>query len=193
MLFPMAILSMDQESDRHFLERLYLTYRTLMFRKALSILRDPYDVEDAINDVFLRLADVVPLLRSMDCCTLRAYLVSTIRNASYNLAQRRLIKERHSVYDSEGLILSAQPARDNIEDEILRGEQIETLKQALSRLPDREFTVLSMRYFEEAGDLEIARALDISPKSVRTYLTRARRRLNEIMKEMTGDGKQSNE
>ena len=72
-------------------------------------------------------------------------------------------------------------------------EQIETLKQALSRLSDREFTVLSMRYFEEAGDLEIARALDISPKSVRTYLTRARRRLNEIMKEIKGDGKQSNE
>ena len=152
-----------------------------------------YDVEDAINDVFLRLTGVVPLLRSMDCCTLRAYLVSTIRNASYNLAQRRLSKERHSVYDSEGLILSAQPARDNTEDEILRVEQIETLKQALSRLSDREFTVLSMRYFEEAGDLEIARALDISPKSVRTYLTRARRRLNEIMKEITGDGKQSNE
>ena len=41
--------------------------------------------------------------------------------------------------------------------------------------------------------MEIARALDISPKSVRTYLTRARRRLNEIMKEITGDGKQSNE
>ena len=61
MLFPMAILSMDQESDRHFLERLYLNYRTLMFRKALSILRDPYDVEEnlhlLIDQSFLTVVD----------------------------------------------------------------------------------------------------------------------------------------
>ena len=40
-----------------------------------------------------------------------------------------------------------------------------------------------MKYYEELSDREIARLLGINSGSVRTYLTRARRKLGDILKE----------
>ena len=60
---------------------------------------------------------------------------------------------------------------------------IRQMADALLRLPDRERELLRMKYYEELSDREIARLLGINSGSVRTYLTRARRHLGDILKE----------
>ena len=55
--------------------------------------------------------------------------------------------------------------------------------QALSSLAENERMLLTMKYLDGASDEDIARKLGIGTASVRTYLTRARRRLCQAMKE----------
>ena len=58
------------------------------------------------------------------------------------------------------------------------------LYQALKQLPRRERTLLKRKYMDEAPDKEIAKELGVAPASIRTYLSRARKHLREIMEEM---------
>ena len=54
----------------------------------------------------------------------------------------------------------------------------------LKQLPRRERKLLKRKYMDEAPDKEIAQELGVAPASVRTYLSRARNHLREIMEEM---------
>ena len=72
---------------------------------------------------------------------------------------------------------------ENAEAGLLRADEAEAMADALLRLPDRERELLRMKYYEELSDREIARLLGINSGSVRTYLTRARRKLGDILKE----------
>ena len=49
----------------------------------------------------------------------------------------------------------------------------EKLLQAISRLPERQQTIVKMRYFENRSGEEIARQLGITPGNVRVMLSRA--------------------
>jgi hypothetical protein len=48
-MFPAAIMTIEDDDDRAFMERVYLDYRNLMYHIACGILRDHYGAEDVIN------------------------------------------------------------------------------------------------------------------------------------------------
>ena len=51
LMLPMAILMIEDESDRVFIERLYMEHRFLMFKKAFEIVRSPFAAEDIVSEV----------------------------------------------------------------------------------------------------------------------------------------------
>ena len=53
-------------------------------------------------------------------------------------------------------------------------------------LPPREKDALMMRYFQQLSDLEIADALGIAPVSARALISRARKRLRNLLEEGRG-------
>ena len=55
---------------------------------------------------------------------------------------------------------------------------------ALLKLPEKDCTILRMKYFDLLTDKEIASYLEIKTDSVRYYLTLARRRLKSVLSEM---------
>lgn len=94
-MIPIMLLSIGDESDRSFFERLYMDYRLLMLRKAYAILNDYHEAEDAMNLAWLA------LLREFDSCSLRSYIVSTIRNTSLNLLRQKSCDIRASYVRNE--------------------------------------------------------------------------------------------
>ena len=48
MFIPVAILSIGNEDDRAFMVRLYVDYRWLMYKVALSVVREPQLAEDMV-------------------------------------------------------------------------------------------------------------------------------------------------
>ncbi|NLG58001.1 MAG: hypothetical protein GX540_06285 [Clostridiales bacterium] len=80
-MFPIILLTIEDERQRSFMEQLYLTHRSSMYRTAIEILRHPQDAEDVIQTVFLSLCEKIPRLMQMSCHTLRSYIVISTRNA----------------------------------------------------------------------------------------------------------------
>lgn len=173
------IASIESESDRQFIEDIYLHYRGSMYRKALSVLRNPHDANDAVETAMLKLIDRIDLLRSCNRASLRSYLIPCAKNAAIDHMRR----DAHlkSFGDVSEMPDSADP--EAIESGLLRADEAEAMADALLRLPDRERELLRMKYYEALSDREIALLLGINSGSVRTYLTRARRKLGDILKE----------
>lgn len=48
-MIPLAILRIENEADRAFMQKLYLDYEQMLYSRAYHILKSKNDVEDAVN------------------------------------------------------------------------------------------------------------------------------------------------
>ena len=83
-----AILAIENESDRNFIERLYVQNYAVMLQKAKGILKSTQRAEDAVEAVMLKLIDRIHLLRGCNRASLRSYLVSCAKNAAIDRMRR---------------------------------------------------------------------------------------------------------
>lgn len=85
-IMPLSILAIEDDSDRAFMEQLYLDHHAAMKRTARRILHHPEDAEDFVQSVCIALCKKVSLLREMECNSLRSSKIfspSIIENEGY--------------------------------------------------------------------------------------------------------------
>lgn len=182
-ILPLIILAIENDGDRAFMEKLYLDHYRLMRAAARKVLLTVEDVDDVVNEALVRLIDKIPLLKALECYTLRAYVVSAVRNTAINWIVRRDRRARHA-FLTDDETLSSLPSEDGAPDaSILQREDAESVKQAILRLSERDRLALTMKYFDDLSDAEIARVLGVGRNSVRPMLMRARRRMREAIAE----------
>ena len=74
-------------SDREILEELFSAHRDRVYRLCMARLKDPYDAEDAVQEVFIRAARYVDMLRT-EPDPIR-WLSTVARNICYDEQRRR--------------------------------------------------------------------------------------------------------
>lgn len=174
-----AMLAIESESDREFIERLYAQNYAAMFQKAKGILKGSQQAEDAVEAAMLKLIDRIDLLRGCNPPSLRSYLLACVRNEAISQL-RRDGKLYHG--DAEEA-LRAQPDGDEAVDAgLLHREQVQALARALKRLPERDCLALRMKYYDGMSDAEIGAVLGVKPGTVRSLIGRARRRAFELLR-----------
>ena len=181
-MLPLFLLKIESLDDRAFMAQVYLDHHQLMHKKAAAMLGDPQSAEDVVADACIALIGKIPLIRQMDCYTLRAYIVSTVRNTAINLIARRSRQAGHAYLSEQAPELEDESAEQPL-DLLIRREDVEALKGAIRRLGQRDRLLLTMKYFDEMSDGEIAGVLGIGVDSVRPCLMRARRRVQDRLRE----------
>jgi RNA polymerase sigma-70 factor (ECF subfamily) len=131
------------------------------------------EAEDIAQDVMLHLWQ---LRRELDRYrSLEAVAVQAARRLTYNLHRRQPL-----------LPLTGQEQCDKVgadpSQQLVEREDDEWLQLRLSQLPSTQHAVLYMRQVEHRSSDESSRLLGISEASVRTLLSRARRKLLEEIK-----------
>lgn len=174
--FPLMLLLIENEEDRRFLEEVYLSRYRLMYAQALLLLRSPAAAEDAVSESMLALAKKIPLLRSLPCNKLTAYVVITVKHLALNQLRKR--KREDVTWDGE---MEDRAAPGETEDGVMAQAGVERIKDAICALPEREKEILMMKYFRELSDDEIAGELKIRPVSVRVAVSRARAHLKALL------------
>ncbi|MCM3290937.1 sigma-70 family RNA polymerase sigma factor [Paenibacillus sp. MER 180] len=178
----------EEEKDQDFLIDLFYQYYPLMRKKAYEVTNDYNVVDDLIQDVFLKLIPKTPLLRTMEYCKRTSYIIYSIRNMGVDYIRA---KERQkllvSTAQTEDMINRLPDSQLSVEELIFRREDRQEMFSKLSKLTDRDITLLYYKYNMDLKDSEISRKLGIPVNNVRQYLTRARRRaLNLLKKEVRG-------
>ena len=152
------------------LEALVSQYSGTLYRVAFSVLRNPADAEDAVQEAFLR------VLRHRDTLNEvrdnRVWLIRIVWNIV--LDRKRRAKTRPETDDVSELA-RVLPATG------LSAEQLASAAQhhahvlaCIDQLPAKERQVLMLSAFEELTSVEIASILGITESSVRSRLFRAR-------------------
>jgi len=180
MFIPVAILSIGNEDDRAFMVRLYVDYRWLMYKVALSVVREPQLAEDMVSQTLCEMIDNLEKIRAVDCCKLRGYIVSFVRNVSVDFVRKRDRQGKYFFLTGEEAEVAAE---DSVDENLIRMAEIDALKRGLARLSENDRLLLTMKYFDGLSDEEIAARLGVAKASVRTFLMRARNRLCQRLKE----------
>jgi RNA polymerase sigma-70 factor (ECF subfamily) len=162
---------MNQQSLRadDCLEDVIKVYSNMVYRQAFSYTRNKTDADDIYQEVFLRYIKKKPQFESEK--HREAWLIRVTINCCK--------KMRVSAWKNKIV-----PLEDNI---IFESEEENSLHYELMKLPVKYRTVIHLFYYENFSAEEIGSILKQKPSAVRMQLTRARRRLKEILKEEYDD------
>ena len=166
-----ALLRMERAgAEEATLATLVSQYAGTLYRVAFSVLRNPADAEDAVQEAFLRVlrhSDMLAEVRDQ-----RVWLIRIVWNVV--LDRKRRAKTRPET-DDVAELARVLPCKG------LSAEQIASAAQhhahvlaCLEQLPAKERAVLMLSAFEELSSVEIAAVLNITESSVRSRLFRAR-------------------
>lgn len=181
---PIVILQIENDDDRLFVAELYQEYKYIMFKTAYNIVEDTHTAEDLVQECCITIIDNLDRIRCVERCKQRAYIVSIVKNTSINYVVKRNRRSKYSFLSENGQLFDRTISDERVDDRLLQESDIDSVRMALLKLPEKDCTILRMKYFDLLTDKEIASYLDIKTDSVRYYLTLARRRLKSVLSEM---------
>jgi RNA polymerase sigma-70 factor (ECF subfamily) len=147
-------------------------YSGLLYRVALSVLHNPAEAEDVVQDAFVRVLQRQHELAAI--LDLRPWLV----RIAWNLALDRTRRARPNQMDD--LFAASLVAADLPADQALaEARQIKQVLRAMERLPKQERQALLLSAMDELSTVEIGAVLGRSESSVRSLLFRARAHLRQ--------------
>jgi RNA polymerase sigma-70 factor (ECF subfamily) len=164
--------SAERAVDEPGLTVLVRDYSGLLYRVALSLLHNPAEAEDVVQDVFVR---VLQRRRELaDIIDMRPWLV----RIAWNLALDRVRRIRPQQMD-EAFAASMVSANVPADQALAEAGRIHRVLAAMEKLPKHERQVLLLSAMEELSTAEIGEVLRKSESSVRSLLFRARTHLRE--------------
>lgn len=150
---------MNRKSDPE-ITRILQTYGDMLYRTAYLLLGNPHDVQDVLQEVFLRYMEKSPHFTSQD--HEKAWLLRVTSNCCKDCLRFR---KCHSYIDLE-LLQDHLPAPEE-----------QHFIQELYALPAKWKTVLLLHYFEGYPVKEISKITGLSESAVKKRLQRAREAL----------------
>ena len=160
------------------LVRTYGKYRNYLLKIAYALLDDSQQCEDAVQDVFVSLAESVHRLR-LDG-NLKGYLVRSLINRARNMRKAR---------DARPALRLSQVrepcSRDDRPDRwALLDEQTRRIHDALYRLPESQREVIALRV---RGGLRFRQIADLQKTSINTVQSRYRYGLEKLRFLLNGE------
>lgn len=187
-MIPYCILVIEDDDDREFMEGIYQRYNRLMYDTILKVVKDTFDAEDVVQMALVKLIDKIDLLRSKDRDRLVNYIFTTSKTTALDFVNRSRPKNEVSLEEYQELpdpnIEPDYNERD-IELRLIKGEELEALRQVLPQLDARSRCLLEGYYFMDRSMDELAQEVKIKPNSVRMALARARRKAFELLQNDT--------
>jgi len=165
------------------------------FKQATYAVRDPESGLDIVQDSMMKLAEKyadrpveeLPMLfqRILQNTIRDWYRRTKVRNTWTSLfSSFSHGKDDEEVDPLETLQAAADPNGQGINpaDRLQRIQTIETIEEALTRLPARQREAFLLRYWEELDVAETAEAMGCSEGSVKTHCSRATHALADLLK-----------
>lgn len=147
-------------------------YKDTVYRIALNYYGSPYDADDTVQDVMLKLFQREEPFENEDHA--RHWLIRVTVNQCKNGLRWARLRRHESLEDVVAAVEFQTP------------EHSEVYRQVMA-LPERYRTALYLFYYEELPVNEIAALLDVKPSAVTTRLSRARQRLKTKLTEVWND------
>ena len=162
---------------------LYAAHWRGLVRLAWLLLRDDQGAEEVVQDAFISVHRRWDSLRSHESAT--AYLRRSVVNGARSSLRHRGVEERYLERQQGDATAHGRHTSASAEEHALDDEATTTMIGALGRLPQRQREVLTMRYYLDLSEAEIADALGISAGSVKAHAHRGLAALRDRMEKVS--------
>jgi RNA polymerase sigma-70 factor (ECF subfamily) len=165
------------QAEEATLAALVSQYAGALYRVAYSVLRNPADAEDAVQEAFLRVLrhrDTLDEVRDQ-----RVWLIRIVWNIV--LDRKRRAKTRPETDDVAELARVLPCDGLSAEQLAAAAQHHAHVLTCVDKLPVKERQVLQLSAFEELNSVEISQVLGITESSVRSRLFRARNLMAELL------------
>lgn len=177
-MISVALAVLKTEGEQIELSNFYSLYSKRLYAIAYSKLHDRQDAEDAVQELFLRLADKPEKFFLLVDNKRVAYADVIIRNISidaFNARNKVTVTELSEEISADEFGVSLE---DNVLGEISKSE----LLNFIETLPQLQQDVLTLHSMLELSNAEIANSLHISEIAVRQRLFLARESILDYIK-----------
>ena len=175
---------LNDPGDQQLFEQIYLRYRKQMFLVARGCLQNDADAEDAVHDVFLRVASSCwETVRKIENETdLRNYLLKAVKNRALNILDRSAKKDL-SLEDDVCEQDLAEQAEDNTFSKVCARMDETRLLQSIEKLPDRYRDALYYRFVLQFSVNETAQSMEQSVSATKKQIQRGKQKLLDLLRE----------
>ncbi|NLJ40950.1 MAG: RNA polymerase sigma factor [Clostridiales bacterium] len=146
------------------IDRLYKDYRNKLLWYCLNLSRNnPSIAEDIVQETFIKALENAHILNDLTDAQCRSWLYRAAKNNFIDRVRRaaNAPKEEEPTFKEDDL------------SKII-------VSQMCASLPDKERTLFWMRYIEGYTSKELGELFDLSPSTVRSRLSSARRKMSEL-------------
>ncbi|MBN1778290.1 MAG: RNA polymerase sigma factor [Clostridiales bacterium] len=148
-------------------------FEGMVYRHCLQMLKIRADAQDAAQETMLR------ALRSFQSFEERSELGTWLYKIAHNICLD-ILKRAHRRHENASLDKLRESGFDppagnpTPEDEYIRGGEQDALREAVRTLPERQQTLLSLRYGDQMSYAKIARIMKLPLGTVKSALSRAK-------------------
>lgn len=152
------LVKMARKGNQDAFTQLILSHEKTLSRVAMSLLKNPEDAADAVQDTILAAWQSLENLRQVRY--FKTWLVRILINKCYHIGA---LRSKHSHSQLEGALdCSEQPDWDQALD----------VRSALGSLREEDRLILGLHYYDGLSVREIAEALEVSEDCVKQRLYR---------------------
>ena len=167
MIVKKEIIQQFKDGNAAAFDNIYNTYSSKLFSFANALLKDPDEATDIVQDVFITLwekRDQVDIEQNFD-----NYIFTIVYNGV-----RKFFRKRSLKYKLEDYLLGNSPdAIEGADGDLIYNELLELANKSLEKLPPKRKEVYLLKKQEGLSVKEIAKKLDISPRTVESHLAKA--------------------
>ncbi len=167
----MNLISRIADGDKEAFEKLFLLYRTKVFRVALAILKDPFLAEDVMQETALRIHETAKTYQFKN--SEREWIMTIARNIAIDTLRKRQ-KEIVQGEITIGNETTAAETDSNINDGFL---------QLIEPLSETDKQIVSLHLIGELKHREIAHILNMNVATVKKRYERAIKKIAQEMEE----------
>lgn len=176
LLFLMAI---ENAESRDLLEKIYREYHKEMYYIGYDILKNSHDASDVVQTSIIKLIPYIEKIKEVKCNKTKYLIVTIVKNTAIDLYRK---KNNHPVLDLEAAEDIPDSISESMEDVVIRLDDAKMLAEKLTKLSPEYTDILTLKYYFEFEDKEVAEILKISHANVRVRLGRAKTKLRNLIR-----------
>jgi RNA polymerase sigma-70 factor, ECF subfamily len=162
--------------SRDAFDRLFAESQQTLRRYVRRLVRSSETADDIVQEAYARTYE-----QSEHVEIPRAFLFSAARNLAFDSLRRERVRKTDSLGDLD--LSNVVSGDESPEGALLSDERTRVLKEAIERLTPQCRAACTLRIFHGLSYQEIARRMDVAPKTVENHIARALRETHDYMRQ----------
>ena len=159
----------ETKEDKSKFEILYMEYRQVMYHTAYEILKNQEDAEDAVHQAFVRIAEKIKEVDGTICNRTKGFVITIVQNIAFDQIRRA---KKFAMVEFEDQYAFTIPYYGTNQ-----------LTACMAKLPPNYRAVFLLKDYQGYTTKETAKFLGISESNVLKISQRARKRLEELLRD----------